>query len=78
LLDFTEKSHDEFKKAHREGRVVLNIMPRSWSWLTDYVPPRRIGNLFSSSEKRLLARMYNDERAFYEVQSKGVDIGFKA
>lgn len=77
MLSFGEKTHEEFKQAHLEGRVVLNIMPQSWSWLREYVPPRRLGNLFSSSKTRLLARMYNDVRVFNEVQSRGVDIGFK-
>ena len=77
MLSFGPKSYEEFKKAQAEGRVVLNIMPGSWSWLREFVPKRRIGNLFVSAEERLKARMYNDQAVFEEVQRSGVDIGFR-
>ena len=76
MMSFGEKTYDEFRHAQLEGRVVLNIMPASWSWLRDFVPKRRFGSLFASAEERLKARIYNDQAVFEEVQRRGVDIGF--
>ena len=77
MVSWSEKTYDEFRQAQLEGRVVLNVMPESWSWLYEFVPKRRFGNFFVSAEERLKARMFNDQAVFEEVQRRGVDIGFR-
>ncbi|MEL6870515.1 MAG: hypothetical protein AAFO81_12005 [Pseudomonadota bacterium] len=76
-MDFSHKDYAAFRLAFTDGRAGLNVMPKSWSWLADYIPKRTLRTWFKSNNERLLQRMYDDEAVFHKVQDGGVDIVFK-